>query len=260
MRLERHHARVHHRRPADPARRRAGHDRLHHAGWRAEPAGRPDRDPSWCALAAGICSTRQASAHQRPARPGSPGRLQPLLIRLRPTADRGRTEPYFYPRSWCTATRHDSGTMSSSLVGAVSSLHTDAEMVITVTKFAEHTLGRTVVRSQDRAGFVVNTLLIPYLLSAIRMAETRLRQTLRRRRRHGTGLRSSDGPVEARRPDRPGRSRLHRHVPPRRVQETPLRPAAPDPARGRSRAARPQERPRLPHLRPGRGAPGSPQS
>jgi len=94
--------------------------------------------------------------------------------------------------------------MSSSLVGAVYSLHTDAEMVITVTEFAEHTLGRTVVRSQDRAGSVVNTLLIPYLLSAIRMAETRLRQTLRRRRRHGTGLRSSDGPVEARRPDRPG--------------------------------------------------------
>jgi 3-hydroxybutyryl-CoA dehydrogenase len=33
-------------------------------------------------------------------------------------------------------------------------------------------LGKTVIRSQDRAGFVVNALLIPYLLSAIRMLES----------------------------------------------------------------------------------------
>ena len=32
-------------------------------------------------------------------------------------------------------------------------------------------LGKHVIRSQDRAGFVVNALLIPYLLSAIRMME-----------------------------------------------------------------------------------------
>ncbi|TCP50785.1 3-hydroxyacyl-CoA dehydrogenase [Tamaricihabitans halophyticus] len=38
--------------------------------------------------------------------------------------------------------------------------------------FASDTLGKTVVRSQDRAGFVVNALLIPYLLSAIRMLES----------------------------------------------------------------------------------------
>ena len=33
-------------------------------------------------------------------------------------------------------------------------------------------LGKKVIRSQDRAGFVVNALLIPYLLSAIRMMES----------------------------------------------------------------------------------------
>lgn len=33
-------------------------------------------------------------------------------------------------------------------------------------------LGKTVIRCQDRAGFVVNALLIPYLLAAIRMAES----------------------------------------------------------------------------------------
>jgi 3-hydroxybutyryl-CoA dehydrogenase len=33
-------------------------------------------------------------------------------------------------------------------------------------------LHKRVIRSQDRAGFVVNALLIPYLLSAIRMMES----------------------------------------------------------------------------------------
>ncbi|HUC32420.1 MAG TPA: 3-hydroxyacyl-CoA dehydrogenase family protein, partial [Ilumatobacteraceae bacterium] len=40
------------------------------------------------------------------------------------------------------------------------------------TTFAGDTLGKHVIRSQDRAGFVVNALLIPYLLSAIRMLES----------------------------------------------------------------------------------------
>ncbi|MEU0227265.1 3-hydroxybutyryl-CoA dehydrogenase [Streptomyces sp. NPDC006284] len=38
--------------------------------------------------------------------------------------------------------------------------------------FAETTLGRHVIVSQDRAGFVVNALLIPYLLAAVRMLES----------------------------------------------------------------------------------------
>ncbi|GAA3120440.1 3-hydroxybutyryl-CoA dehydrogenase [Streptomyces rectiviolaceus] len=58
------------------------------------------------------------------------------------------------------------------LVEIVSSLHTAAETVAAVEDFATHTLGKTVVRSQDRAGFVVNALLVPYLLSAIRMTES----------------------------------------------------------------------------------------
>ena len=33
-------------------------------------------------------------------------------------------------------------------------------------------LDKKVIRSQDRAGFVVNALLIPYILSAIRMMES----------------------------------------------------------------------------------------
>ena len=32
--------------------------------------------------------------------------------------------------------------------------------------------GKHVIRSKDRAGFIVNALLVPYLLSAIRMFES----------------------------------------------------------------------------------------
>ncbi|MFJ3903708.1 3-hydroxybutyryl-CoA dehydrogenase [Streptomyces sp. NPDC090025] len=58
------------------------------------------------------------------------------------------------------------------LVEVVSSLHTSQDTLATVEAFARDALGKTPVRSQDRAGFVVNALLVPYLLSAIRMAES----------------------------------------------------------------------------------------
>ncbi|WP_236242322.1 3-hydroxybutyryl-CoA dehydrogenase [Streptomyces sp. CC228A] len=58
------------------------------------------------------------------------------------------------------------------LAEVVTTLHTSAETATTVHDFATRTLGKTVIRSTDRAGFVVNALLIPYLLSAIRMAES----------------------------------------------------------------------------------------
>ena len=38
--------------------------------------------------------------------------------------------------------------------------------------FATETLEKKVIRSQDRAGFIVNALLIPYILSSIRMMES----------------------------------------------------------------------------------------
>ncbi|ATZ28656.1 3-hydroxybutyryl-CoA dehydrogenase [Streptomyces lavendulae] len=58
------------------------------------------------------------------------------------------------------------------LVEVVPSLHTSRQTVETVEGFARDVLGKTVIRSQDRAGFVVNALLVPYLLSAVRMAES----------------------------------------------------------------------------------------
>ena len=58
------------------------------------------------------------------------------------------------------------------LVELVSSLTTDDDTVAAAEHFAAGTLGKTVIRSQDRAGFIVNALLIPYLLSAVRMLES----------------------------------------------------------------------------------------
>ena len=58
------------------------------------------------------------------------------------------------------------------LVELVTSLMTSPETVDAAGRFATDVLGKKVIRSQDRAGFVVNALLVPYLLSAIRMMES----------------------------------------------------------------------------------------
>jgi 3-hydroxybutyryl-CoA dehydrogenase len=58
------------------------------------------------------------------------------------------------------------------LVEVVRSIMTSEETVKRAKSFAEDTLGKVTIHSQDRAGFVVNALLIPYILSAIRMYES----------------------------------------------------------------------------------------
>jgi 3-hydroxybutyryl-CoA dehydrogenase len=58
------------------------------------------------------------------------------------------------------------------LVELVTSLMTSPETVTRAETFATDVLQKRVIRSTDRAGFVVNALLIPYLLSAIRMLES----------------------------------------------------------------------------------------
>ncbi|MGQ0777243.1 MAG: 3-hydroxybutyryl-CoA dehydrogenase [Pseudonocardiales bacterium] len=58
------------------------------------------------------------------------------------------------------------------LVELVPSLLTSTRTEARAEAFATGVLGKSVVRSKDRAGFVVNALLIPYLLSAIRMFES----------------------------------------------------------------------------------------
>jgi 3-hydroxybutyryl-CoA dehydrogenase len=57
------------------------------------------------------------------------------------------------------------------LVELISTLVTAAQAAARTEKFALDVLGKKVVRCGDRSGFIVNALLVPYLLSAIRMAE-----------------------------------------------------------------------------------------
>jgi 3-hydroxybutyryl-CoA dehydrogenase len=58
------------------------------------------------------------------------------------------------------------------LVEIIPTLTTSAETVTRAEDFARTHLGKDPIRARDRAGFVVNALLVPYLLSAVRMFET----------------------------------------------------------------------------------------
>src|SRR5215218_970320 len=58
------------------------------------------------------------------------------------------------------------------LVELVRSIMTSEHTLDRAREFAEGTLGKTSIDSQDRAGFVVNALLVPYILSAVRMYES----------------------------------------------------------------------------------------
>jgi len=58
------------------------------------------------------------------------------------------------------------------LVELVPSLLTSPETTQRAKAFAEGQLGKQSIASQDRAGFIVNALLIPFVLSAIRMLES----------------------------------------------------------------------------------------
>jgi 3-hydroxybutyryl-CoA dehydrogenase len=58
------------------------------------------------------------------------------------------------------------------LVELVPSLMTSVDTKARAQAFAQGKLGKEVILSTDRAGFVVNALLVPYLLSAIRMLES----------------------------------------------------------------------------------------
>ncbi len=57
------------------------------------------------------------------------------------------------------------------LVELVCTLVTDQAAAARTEEFAGAVLGKQVVRCSDRSGFVVNALLVPYLLSAVRMVE-----------------------------------------------------------------------------------------
>jgi len=57
------------------------------------------------------------------------------------------------------------------LAEVIATVVSDADQVDRAATFASDVLGKTVVRAQDRAGFIVNKLLCPYIFEAIRMLE-----------------------------------------------------------------------------------------
>jgi 3-hydroxybutyryl-CoA dehydrogenase len=57
------------------------------------------------------------------------------------------------------------------LVELVGAVHTEDRTMARVESFVTDVLGKTAIRSPDKAGFLVNALLFPYLLSAVRMVE-----------------------------------------------------------------------------------------
>lgn len=57
------------------------------------------------------------------------------------------------------------------LVELIPSLTTSADTLATMGAFVSEKLGKRPVEATDRAGFIVNSLLVPYILSAIRMYE-----------------------------------------------------------------------------------------
>ncbi|MEO8830217.1 3-hydroxybutyryl-CoA dehydrogenase [Lapillicoccus sp.] len=59
-----------------------------------------------------------------------------------------------------------------SLVELIPSLLTEKSTTEAARTFVQDTLGKHAIDSQDRAGFIVNALLIPFVLSAIRMLES----------------------------------------------------------------------------------------
>ncbi len=57
------------------------------------------------------------------------------------------------------------------LVEVISTVVSDEATADRAASFAQDTLGKTVVRAKDRAGFIVNKLLCPYIFEAVRMYE-----------------------------------------------------------------------------------------
>ncbi|MDX1447780.1 MAG: 3-hydroxybutyryl-CoA dehydrogenase [Acidimicrobiia bacterium] len=58
-----------------------------------------------------------------------------------------------------------------ALMELVTTVRTDSEVAGRAPASAEDVLAKTVIRAKDRGGFVVNMLLVPYLLGGIRMYE-----------------------------------------------------------------------------------------
>ena len=131
------------------------------------------------------------------------------------------------------------------LVEVVRSIMTSDETIANVHSFAEDTLGKSCIDSQDRAGFVVNALLIPYLLSAIRMFESGFASREDIDRGMVLGCAHPDGSAGPLRPDRARHPAGRRRVSLRRISRSRRCGAGRAEPHGRGRSAGPQVGSRL---------------
>ena len=145
------------------------------------------------------------------------------------------------------------------LVEVIESLLTGPETRERAEQFAINRLGKTVIHSQDRAGFVVNALLIPYLLSAIRMVESGFATKEHIDEGMVLGCNHPMGPLALTDLIGLDTTMAVSAVALRGVQGAAVRGAAAAGPHGRCRPARPQDRPRLLRVRQRPlGARGSP--
>ena len=105
--------------------------------------------------------------------------------------------------------------------------------------FAE-ACGKEPVEVKDRAGFIVNALLFPYLNNAVRMLETGTASPRRHRRRDEGRLQLPDGPAGAARPRRPRHVARDPRRAVRRVPRSELRGRADAAPHGHRRPPRPE--------------------
>ncbi len=96
------------------------------------------------------------------------------------------------------------------LVELVSTLVTSDAAIARTEQFASNVLGKEVVRCSDRSGFVVNALLVPYLLIGHPDGRGWLRRGRGRRQGGGGRAVASDGAAAAVRPRWTGHAKAHR--------------------------------------------------
>ena len=130
------------------------------------------------------------------------------------------------------------------LVEIVRALDTSDETVNKAHAFVER-LGKRAIETKDRSGFVVNFLLIPYLMAAVRMYEEEFasREDIDEGMRLGAG--HPMGPLDAVRFHRPRRPPRRLQFPVRGVQARRVRSPTPDEAHDRGRASGKKVRPGL---------------
>lgn len=124
------------------------------------------------------------------------------------------------------------------LVELVPSLLTAPDTVRRSRAFVEDQLGKQAIDCQDRAGFVVNALLTPFILSAIRMCESGFAPPRGHRPRTRPRGGAPTGPAGARGPHWVGHDEGRGRLALRRVQGAALRGAAAASADGGRRPPR----------------------